>query len=310
MSELILHPGAIELRKRRDRLRGQLATLVRERLAIIFDELPALRYRYEELFGEIEREIQAKTLEMSERKRMMELFLLKIDRGQTLDKETIDLTLKAVYREFARLRGEVERIAKSEAEKEPVWSAVGKKDHEKGARFRTREEKNREVRLEIKQHYRQLAKRLHPDIAPTDDPLVRTYWELTQSAYERDDLDLLRTLVNIVETGPGVGKGRISSSTAEEIVRLLGLINDEEKRIAELKLSDPYRSGEKLEDGEWVRGTMDRLRRKVEEIERETARFNEFLAPILSRGGKRITPDSFETLWTNFFDEAYFGGRR
>ena len=310
MTELILHPKTVELRRRRDLLRARLAELVRRRITLLFEEIPSLRYRYTELFGRLEREIEEKTLEMSQRRRMMELFMLKIDRGQPLDEKTITLTLKAVYREFERLRAQVHRMSSG-------TPPNGSFEHENPGTHhsqrpnpgRTPESRIREERIECKKLYRKLAKRLHPDITAGEDPLEKTYWELTRTGYERGDLELLRTLVNVVESGPAVGReGRIES-TAEEIVRLIEIVDREERRIGEIETTEPWSTRLKFDDPRWVAERQQGLEKKISEIEEETARYDEFLAPILSRGGERVTPSSVSDIWSNFVEDVYLSGR-
>lgn len=311
MSHLILHPKTVELRARRDRMRARLAELVGQRLSIIYEELPRLRYLYSTHFGALERTVEEKTLEMSERKRMVELFVLKLDRGQTLDRETINLTLKAVYREFARMRGQIERMVGKAARREGV---IGGGIYQGTTTFKRvvngPEERSRDRRIEMKKIYRVLAKRLHPDVAGDNDQLTTMYWDIACRAYEREDLELMRTLVNVIETGAEVGARRGDLDAAEEIVRLIGLIDTEEIHLRELRASEPYSTREKLEDDVWIEEMRARLRERIAEIEKKTSEYNEFLAPILSRGGTLVTPESMADVWSSFLDEAYLSGRR
>lgn len=318
MTEIVLHPKTVELRRRRDQLRRRLAELVGRRIALLFDEIPALRSRYTELFGMLEREIEEKTLAMSQRRRMMELFSLKLQRGQELDEKTITLTLKAVYREFERLRGQVDRMAGRAAEPDEVGGRPAARRRSTGGLSgndhvrigtTTPESRLRENRIERKKLYRRLARRLHPDIVRDHDLLQRTYWDLTQKAYQRDDLDLLRTLLNVVESGPGVVRDGTFESTAEEIVRLIELVDREEKRVIEIETTEPYVTRAKLFDEAWAEARQEELRRKIAGIEKETAICDEFLAPILSRGGERVTPESVASIWSDFVEDVYLSGR-
>ena len=119
----------------------------------------------------------------------------------------------------------------------------------------------------------------------------------------------MRSLVNIIETGPEVGTGRGDLDAAEEIVRLIGLIDAEESRLEELRNSEPYSTRAKLEDENWIARVSERLKEKIAEVEAKTAEYNEFLAPILSRSGTIITPESMSDVWSSFMDEAYLSGR-
>jgi predicted nuclease with TOPRIM domain len=89
---LIIHPEVAERRRRIEALRRKLAELFDEHARITFEELPVLRSRYDELFGALERRTQERMLDLRQRKRMVELFALKIDRGQTLDAKMVELS--------------------------------------------------------------------------------------------------------------------------------------------------------------------------------------------------------------------------
>ena len=117
------------------------------------------------------------------------------------------------------------------------------------------------------------------------------------------------TLLHVVESGPAVGReGRIES-TAEEIVRLLEIVDREERRLEEMETTEPWSTRRKFDDADWVAERQRRLREKIRTIEEETARYDEFLAPILSRSGERITPESVADVWTNFVEDVYLSGR-
>lgn len=308
MTALILHPKTVDLYRRRDALRAELAGLLRQRLHLLFEELPALRYRYTELFGPLERAIEEKTLEMSERKRMAELLILKLDRGQTLDAKTIALTMKIVYNEFQRLRTQVERMAgkQQRTEGRGFHFVEGRAE---GTERLTHAEIDRRHRDDIRRLYRTLAKRLHPDRNGDHDPLRAAYWEMTRNAYDRRDLDLLRTLANVVVTGPALMPSNAPAGVAEEIVNLLDVVAKERVRLLELRGSEPYATREKFDDERWVAAKQEGLRRRLEELEKEVKRYDELLAPILSRSGDLVRPENVPDLWSNFLEDVYLSGR-
>lgn len=318
---ITLHPSVLELRARRERLRSELAGIVEERIRILFEEIPGLRLRYTELFGSLERQVEEKTLEHAERKRLMELFLLKIDRGQELDEATITLTLKAVYREFDRVRSRINRVAEQSERSggtDSPFSGTGRPNGADGSSGasgpkRTKAQRRAAERREIKSIYRRLAKRLHPDVLSSPDELARTYWQLTRRAMEREDLDLLRTLANVVDTGPVVGRTFETggpNETAEEILRLIATIERERRTLEEIRTSEPWTLRSRLDDDAWIARMRSGLEEKIAEIEQEIERCNEFLAPILSRTGRRFEPETVGEVWSSFLDEAYFSGRR
>ena len=308
VSELILHPKTVALQKKVKALREELADLLQQRMYLIFEELPALRYRYTELFGPLEREIEVKTLKMSERKRLVELFALKLDRGQRLDQKMIDLTMKAVYNEFRRVRKQVERMAGKERKKAEGegFRIPGLSDTKT---TRDPEAKRTQTRRELRSLYRNLAKRLHPDRCQQQDALTGTYWEMTCTAYERADLDLLRMLANVVETGVGLVIEGKMPGPAEEAVHLIEIIDKEKKRLHEMTRSEPYTIRKKLDDSNWVSIKQQQLRDQLQGIEKEIEKCDQFLAPLMAGHDEEVHPDVVQKTWTSFVEDVYLSGR-
>ncbi|MGE3800522.1 MAG: hypothetical protein AB7H80_05835 [Candidatus Kapaibacterium sp.] len=308
MSDLILHPKTVALRKKVEALREELASLLRERMHLTFDELPALRYRYTEIFGQLEREIEQKTLEMSERKRLVELFALKLDRGQKLDQKLVELTMKAVFNEFRKLRGQVERISRKE-ESRPRGDGFRIPGFADTQTTSDPEVRREHLRREIRDLYRKLAKRFHPDRAGDGDQLTRTYWEMTQRGYIQSDIDLLRTLSNVVETDVGsIVKGTIASP-AEEAVQLIEIIDREKRYIAEMNQCEPYNIREKLNDEKWVVKKKSGLEDQIAALKREIEKCDRFLAPIIGNRAGEVDIQSVQKTWNSFVEDVYLSGR-
>lgn len=309
MSQLILHPRSAALRQHIDLLRRELAAHVEQRMRITFEELPAIRYRYTELFGDLERAIQKKTLEMSERKRLVELFALKLDRGQKLDEKMIELTMKSVYKEFEQIRARIVREtgkAEHKAEGHGWWipDTTTVVDSDGTAQPRRRKE-------ELRNLYRRLAKRLHPDTSRGENPLTEMWWDVVQRSYEREDLNALHTMVNIVET-VGTKEGECEPTLHQleaEEGRLERILATEQERLRALKEQEPYTLKETLRDEAWIAEKRAALSAELQSIGEETAKCDTFLAPILAGKGEEIQPETVQTLWSNFLEDVYLSGR-
>ena len=130
---------------------------------------------------------------------------------------------------------------------------------------------------------------------------------------EREDLDLLRTLENVVATGPSIAlAGAVATPEppmAEQIVSLIEIVERERRTLVDLQNSEPWTLRRKLDDERWIARQQEILREKIAEIDEEVTRCNEFLAPILSRTGTRITPDNVAEIWNSFVDDVYLSGR-
>lgn len=308
VSQIILHPLSAELRERVAALRAELALLLEKRMRITFEELPAIRYRYTELFGDLEREIERRTLEMSERKRLVELFALKLDRGQKLDAKMIELTMKAVYKEFERIRMRVVREAGKESRRTEGsgWWIPDTTTSDGASQPRRKKE-------ELRSLYRRLAKRLHPDTGNASNPLAAAWWELVQRSYERGDLNGLQTMANIVETSGGrenrTPRDESPQRLEEEITRLEREQDLEMERLRGLKEAEPYSLKGRLRDEGWIDEKRAALSAELKSLDEEVAKCDRFLAPILAGRGEEVRPETVQNMWSNFLEDVYLSGR-
>jgi hypothetical protein len=302
---LILHPGTVHARARITALQEELHALFNERIRLGFELFPRLRDRYGELFGDLERLVQERTLELSERRRMVELFSLKLDRGQKLDAKTIELVMKAVRNEFARVRSRMQTAFSAERRKEidDVWRPSPYVEF-------AREEGNGSARrraVELRDLYRTLAKRLHPDARPGEKGRRREYWDLVQRGYHRGDLPLLRTLVHLVEA---LGEGSTGSASDLEIEtrRLTAAVRAERAQVDALKRDELFMMSESMKDERWVAHRRHALEIDIANLERDIAKCDRFLAPILS-GQKVPPPEIVKTIWSSFVEDMYLNNR-
>ena len=309
MSQLIVHPHVETLQKQVNALHRTLGSLVDQRMKIAFEELPALRYRYSELFGDLERDVEHRTLEMCERKRLVELFALKLDRGQKLDQKTIDLTMKVVFKEFEEIRSRVMRETAKAAKK-----AEGKGFMGSDISVNTDPDAGRkQQRRELQQLYRKLAKQLHPDTRRADNPLTRTWWQLVQRSYERHDINALRTLLNIVDTAESAHPSRSAEPSTvlleKERQTLERAIRTEKERLQALREEEPYSIQEQLKDETWIAQHRQALEKERDEVRRETEKCDQFLQPIFAGNADEIQPETVQSIWSNFVEDVYLSGR-
>ena len=91
-SELpILHHEHAVHRRRVEALRAELAEAFDTHMALTFEILPALRVRYEEIFASWSARCSHVRWSAAGRRRMVELFALKRDRGEKLDARMVEL---------------------------------------------------------------------------------------------------------------------------------------------------------------------------------------------------------------------------
>ena len=122
---------------------------------------------------------------------------------------------------------------------------------------------------ELKRLHRTLIKRLHPDANAGREEECERFFLIAQAAYEHGDLDLLRS----VEAATGhLGKNQREPASESEAAVELELVETRisvaREKLESLKSSDPYLLGDKLDDPDWVAGTVNELKARAEEHRR------------------------------------------
>lgn len=120
---------------------------------------------------------------------------------------------------------------------------------------------------ELKRLHRQLIKRLHPDLHPSQSEEETRFFKVAQAAYESGNLDILRSVATVTD---GMGEEQPNSNLTEDEARaelelVLAHKRIVEKRLKVLKESNPYALKAKLEDSEWVAAYTSTLKGKIEE---------------------------------------------
>ena len=134
-----------------------------------------------------------------------------------------------------------------------------------------------------------------------------------QRSYERDDLNSLQTMANIVETSGGREIQRLQDESPqrleEEIVRLERERDVEAERLRGLKEAEPYALKGALRDERWIDEKRAALSAELKSLDEEVAKCDRFLAPILAGRGEEVRPETVQNMWSNFLEDVYLSGR-
>lgn len=116
----------------------------------------------------------------------------------------------------------------------------------------------------IKKLYKQLVKRLHPDLNPSaTEAEIELFYRATK-AYKRGDLKALQLIDAVVDDAEGEDEEALSGGAVEkEAERLEGLIEAVQKDMEAIKSGPPYTWRIYLED---EKKKAERLRQLKEEL--------------------------------------------
>ena len=138
---------------------------------------------------------------------------------------------------------------------------------------------------ELKGLHRELIKRLHPDLNSGQSDEATRFFMVAQAAYEKGDLDVLRSVAVATE---GMGAEEYGSNwTEDESAAELELVLAHERVVArqleELKRSNPYTLREKLEDAEWVIWRTSELKGQIAEQKEAARAYDERFNQLIGR---------------------------
>lgn len=290
---IIRHAHVDELREEIRELRRSLLRAQEEWYATSVVLREQLTSAYHAAFGDVETEIQRLALNHAEILRRVELLTVKHDRGEQITAEIVAHVNHIVDREYQRFR---ERMAGSRA------SAV---DESNGASDRVRDD-------ELVRMFRVVAKRLHPDV--NGERQDASLWHRARLAYEHGDL---RTLQSIeAGTSGDESDAEIHDMAMLAIIaeRLTGRLVAEQKKLARLRMEEPFTLEHVLHDEQWRqlhRATLERQRDAwAHAIEQTQLRYDELTSGLSGAQPADATEvPGNERGDSDFMESTYFGFR-
>jgi len=215
-------------------------------------------------FGELMTDVFRKKISCIEKKKMISYCQLHLNRGKSIDIESMKLYVQSEMDEYNKQLEEM--MHNNELCRKDVGIS-------------------RSEVIQIKRIYRRIAKKIHPDIHPgtLELPILVDLWVETMDAYNRNDMKALEELeiqINSVlrELGDDVPD--------TEIPEIEDKINALETEIEKILSTDPYQYRFLLEDDEKVQEYKEELREELNEYIRYEKQLIEVLKKIVAGGAK------------------------
>jgi hypothetical protein len=174
MEEITPHPDWLALCRQREALLSEVAGLITE-LHALDDERAVILGRYAAAFASRLTTLHALEIEAARLKREIELIQSAINAGAEID---FDCIQSIIEEEFAVWQAKLEEEAALLAEQKGVLGDL----------------LDPETTRQLREKFRVLARRLHPDLHPDQTAAEAALWHRVAAAYERSDLDELSTL--------------------------------------------------------------------------------------------------------------------
>jgi hypothetical protein len=288
------HQSVNELRRRIKECKSTLLSLLDDWHYLQNVVQARLMFIYEAFFGDLESDLQNKTRIAAEIERRIELLYYKINKGEQITQKTIDFVNNMVNKEFERYR--TDNIRNNES-----------KDSKTTVHLNKDEEINNIINdLDISYIYRQIVKKLHPDVNGYTDEFKK-YWDNVQDAYRNSNIHRLKMFFKTLCVDED---GFINDNFNEELklrneVRELELnIEIEQRKINRLKRQEPFVFEDKLNDINWIEHRQKLLKDKIDFLEKQIKQNESLLLSLTAR------PDSNRDIFKfdrkNQFQQDFF----
>ncbi|MCX6141085.1 MAG: hypothetical protein NTX15_09700 [Candidatus Kapabacteria bacterium] len=295
-----IHPEIEQLKRRYLEAQGALRTVVEDWHSLSTEIRPRLNAMYDQFFGELERELQFKSLASAELFRRVELLSVKVARGEVLTPEIIDLVNSVVDKEYARFNRRLREALHMDTEQ-----------RERAAQQRVDLHDDEE----LVQMYRTLVKKLHPDASGQNSP-GSIEWHRLQNAYKNRNVSQLRSLLAVLgagDTEDEITNGWDLDRWIHEVHTLENRLHAEERKLIRLRGEEPFVISEELDNDEWReqhrRELLAALEVKDKELAENRVRYRELTGGDVKGGTNADASEVDEKFDQDFMKNTYFGQR-
>lgn len=225
MASIIKFPNSLENRDEMKRLREELERLILEEDNLIYIECENIRAKYIREFGSKEYKILKLSLSYQKLRRKIEVLQAKLNRKETISREFINRLDRDIEKEFQKYLEELN--AKLE---EINWAAD---------RFGLNKITGQEF-IDFKKKYKELVKKLHPDLNPGIDTKMLEIFYKVVDAYKNGWSEIIDLYYELIVLADDYNAEDDRLNYKAEIGRLKEKIEKIKASIADIKNSYPY----------------------------------------------------------------------
>ena len=250
MNELSLTPEGVRLREELTLLRKEYADLYAQKEIMVNDERETLYVFYLNTVGQLNYELFCLSVELSALKLKVQLAQAAVNRSERVDVTKIEKEINKQMNEYyAQIKQQAQQLEL--AQKAVLMDDVRAK--------------------EIKELYRLLVKRLHPDLHPYQSDKMNDLFLQVQTAYHTQNLEMLQNIVLRIDLDKiDDDDNQFTTDTVTVYVASLQTqIEKIKKEIAQLEESFPFIYRECLKDEAWIENEKAQLKERIEQFKNE-----------------------------------------
>lgn len=266
-TQIDISPLKKQLKEEYERLQLEYSALVTKREDMNSFEGPRLEALYMDTIGMLQYDVLKLQYDIAVLKTERDMLQSYENRGEEPDTITIKLKVQLVMDSFdEQLKREEEKIKEA---KEFIKQHMEEEDKQKEA-----------DKIEIKQIFKRLVHRLHPDLHPEQTEWERELFLRVQKAYGDEDLETLRKLESELDAGmpfTAVENGTVEQ-WQERVQKLKDQIAAIRTEIEDMQRKFPFNYRDKLYDQEWVAGRKEELSVMKEQLTAEKERLKKIVA--------------------------------
>ncbi len=225
-SNLIELPIIIDVKEKIEKLKLEISMLILEKDNLFLVECKNIETEYLLKFGELEYKIHKLQCDISRVNRKIQLIQIKKNRQELINKKTLEDIEIILDKEFEEYLQKLSELI------EQMRLAVARNSCEKLSQDDIKE---------LKKLYREIVKKIHPDVNSNITEGHLLLFQQAVNAYESGDLDQLRIISFLVSEEDNIELEFNTNTTLEkEKERLENIVIDINNRINLIKKSIPY----------------------------------------------------------------------
>lgn len=266
MADIIKFPNSLENRDEMKRLREELERLILEEDNLIYIECENIRAKYIREFGSKEYKILKLSLSYQKLRRKIEILQAKLNRKETISRDFLNRLDRDIEKEFQKYMEELN--AKLE---EINWAAD---------RFGLDKITGQEL-IDFKKKYKELVKKLHPDLNPAIDPKLLEIFYKVVDAYKNGWSEIIDLYYELIVLADDYNTEDDRLNYKAEIGRLKEKIEKIKTSIADIKNSYPYIYKDLLDSQQETQNHKKELDDLIENYKRSNQYLEERLKEII-----------------------------